>query len=60
MKIFKFIVCTILIALTLQTGFYALIYKATLATCCFVIVFALTGIVFIDGGLKSRYATNKK
>lgn len=60
MKIFKFIVCTILIALTLQMGYFALIYKATLATCCFAIVFALTGIVMCDGGLKSRYATNKK
>lgn len=60
MKVFKFTVCAMLIALTLQTGYFALIYKATLSTCCFIIVLALTGIVILDGGLKSKYATNKK
>lgn len=60
MKIFKFIVCTILIALTVQTGYLALLYKVEIATSAFLIVLGMTLLVMSNGGLKSKYATDKK
>lgn len=60
MKIFKFILCTILIALTVQTGYLALLYKVEIATSAFLIVLGMTLLVMSDGGLKSKYATDKK
>ena len=60
MKIFKLIVCAILTALTIQTGYFALIYKVEIATSAFLIVLGLTLFVLCDGGLKSKYASNKK
>lgn len=60
MKIFKFIICAILTALTIQTGYLALLYKVEIATSTFLIVLGMTLLVMFDGGLKSKYATNKK
>jgi len=60
MKIFKFIVCAILIALTIQTAYFALIYKVAIATGTFFMVLGITLFVMCDGGLKSKYASNKK
>ena len=60
MKIFKFIVCTILVALTVQTGYLALLYKVEIATSAFLIVLGMTLLVMSNGGLKSKYATDKK
>lgn len=54
MKIFKTIVLLLLLGLTLQTAYFALIYKATLATCIFVICFAIFGIVAVDGGFEKK------
>ena len=42
MKIFKLIVCAMLIALTMQTGYFALLYKASTATGAFLIVCGIT------------------
>ena len=60
MKISKLIVCAMLIALTMQTGYFALLYKASTATGAFLIVCGITLFVMCDGGLKSKYAANKK
>lgn len=60
MKIFKLIVCAMLIALTMQTGYFAFLFKASTATGAFLIVFGITLFVMCDGGLKSKYAANKK
>ena len=54
MKIFKTIVLLLLLSLTLQTAYFALIYKAILSTCVFVICFAMFGIVAVDGGLEKK------
>lgn len=54
MKIFKTIVLLLLLGLTLQTAYFALIYKAILSTCVFVICFAMFGIVVLDGGLEKK------
>ena len=54
MKIFKIIVLVFLLALTLQTAYFALIYKAILSTCFFAICFAMFGIVAVDGGLDKK------
>ena len=60
MKIFKFIVCAILIALTIQTAYFALLYKVAIMTGSFFIVLGITMLVMCDGGLESKYASNKK
>ena len=60
MKIFKFIVCAMLVALTVYTAYCALIYKVAIATGAFFMVLGITLFVMCDGGLKSKYATNKK
>ena len=54
MKIFKTIVLLLLLGLTLQTAYFALIYKAILSTCIFVICFDMFGIVAADGGLEKK------
>ena len=54
MKIFKIIVLLLLLALTLQTAYFALIYKVTLSTCIFVICFSMFGIVAVDGDLNVK------
>ena len=54
MKIFKIMVLLLLLGLTLQTAYFALIYKAILSTCNFVICFAMFGIVAADGGLEKK------
>jgi len=54
MKIFKTIVMLLLFGLTLQTAYFALIYKAILSTCIFAICFTMFGIVAVDGGLKKK------
>ena len=54
MKIFKTIILLFLLGLTLQTAYFALIYKAILSTCIFVICFAMLGIVAADGGLDKK------
>ena len=54
MKIFKIIVLLLLFGLTIQTAYFALIYKAILSTCIFVICFAIFGIVAVDGGLEKK------
>ena len=54
MKIFKTIILLFLLGLTLQTAYFALIYKAILSTCVFVICFTMFGIVAADGGLEKK------
>ena len=54
MKIFKIIVLLLFLGLTLQTAYFALIYKAILSTCVFVICFAMFGIVAVDGSLEKK------
>ena len=54
MKIFKMVVLSLLLGLTLQTAYFALIYKAALSTCIFVICLALFGIVAIDRSLEKK------
>lgn len=54
MKIFKTIVLLLLLGLTLQTVYFALIYKAILSISIFVICFAIFGIVAVDGGLEKK------
>ncbi len=52
MKIFKTIVLALMIAITLQTGYFALLYKASTATGAFLICLGLTLFVASDGDLK--------
>ena len=54
MRIFKMVVLSLLLGLTLQTAYFALVYKATLSTCIFVICFAMFGIVAVDGSLDKK------
>lgn len=54
MKVFKFIVLSILTLITLQTAYFALLYKANTATGAFLICFGITLFVACDGGLKSK------
>lgn len=54
MKIFKNIVLLLLLGLTLQTAYFALIYKVEIATGVFLICAGLTLLVVSDGGLNSR------
>ena len=53
MRIFKTIVLALMIAINLQTGYYALLYKASTATGAFLICLGITLFVASDGGLKS-------
>lgn len=51
MKVFKFIVMGILILLTIQTAYFALLYKVQIATGTFLICLGITLFVTCDGGL---------
>lgn len=53
-KVFKFIVVLLLILLTVQTGYYALLYKVSTATGAFLICIGITLFVISDGGLNSK------
>ena len=55
MKLFKFIVMLILILITIQTGYLALLYKVEIATGTFLICLGITLLVACDGGLVSKY-----
>lgn len=54
MKIFKTIVLLLLSALTLQTGYYALLYKVEITTGSFLICLGITLLVFSDGGIDDK------
>ena len=54
MKVFKFIVMGILILLTIQTAYFALLYKVQIATGSFLICLGIALFVACDGGLKSK------
>ena len=54
MKIFKTIVLLLLLALTLQTGYYALLYKVEITTGSFLICLGITLLVASDGGLEHK------
>ena len=53
-KVFKFIVILLLTLLTVQTGYYALLYKVATATGAFLICIGITLFVVSDGGLNSK------
>ena len=57
MKVFKFIVVSILILITLQTAYFALLYKANTATGTFFICLGITLFVACDGGLERNKKT---
>ena len=54
MKVFKFIVVSILLLITIQTAYFALLYKVQIATGTFLICLGITLFVACDGGLKSK------
>ena len=54
MKIFKTIILLLLLALTLQTGYYALLYKVEITTGSFFICLRITLLVLSDGGLEHK------
>ena len=54
MKIFKIIVLLLLLALTLQTGYYALLYKVEITTGAFFICLGITLLVLSDGGIDNK------
>ena len=54
MKVFKFIVVSILVLITLQTASFALLYKANTATGTFLICLGITLFVTCDGGLERK------
>ena len=54
MKIFKTIVLVLLTAITLQTGYFALLYKVSTSTGAFLICLGITLFVASDGGLKRK------
>jgi len=60
MKVFKFIVVSILILITLQTAYFALLYKANTATGAFLICLGITLFVACDGGLKKKRGSTSK
>ena len=51
MKIFKFIVVSILTLITIQTAYLALLYKVQIATGTFIICLGITLCGACDGGL---------
>ena len=57
MKVFKFIVVSILILITIQTAHLALIYKVQIATGTFLICLGITLFVACDGGLVRKKKT---
>lgn len=54
MKVFKFIVVSILVLITIQTAHLALIYKVQIATGTFLICLGITLFVACDGGLERK------
>ena len=54
MKVFKFIVVSILILITIQTAYFALLYKVQIATGTFLICLGITLFVACDGGLERK------
>ncbi len=54
MKIFKTIVLFLMSALTLQTGYYALLYKVEITTGAIFICLGITLLVLSDGGLEHK------
>ncbi len=54
MKIFKTVVLILLIAINLQTGYYALFYKVSTSTGAFLICLGITLFVASDGGLQRK------
>ena len=54
MKIFKTVVLILLIAINLQTVYFALLYKASTATGAFLICLGITLFVASDGGLERK------
>lgn len=54
MKVFKFIVVSILTLITIQTAYYALLYKANTAIGAFLICLGITLLVACDGGLDRK------
>lgn len=55
MKVFKFIVVGILILITIQTAYLALLYKVAITTGTFFICLGITLLVACDGGLESKF-----
>ncbi len=54
MKIFKFIVVSMLTLITIQTAYFALLYKVQIATGTFLICLGITLFVACDGGLDRK------
>ena len=54
MKVFKFIVVGILILITIQTAYLALLYKVAITTGTFLICLGITLLVACDGGLERK------
>ncbi len=54
MKVFTFIVVSILILITIQTAYLALLYKVQIATGTFLICLGITLFVACDGGLERK------
>ena len=52
MKVFKFIVVSILTLITIQTAYFALLYKVQIATGTFLICLGITLFVACDCGLE--------
>ena len=53
-KVFKFIVVGILILITIQTAYLALLYKVAIATGTFLMCLGITLLVACDGGLDRK------
>ena len=53
-RVFKFIVVFILLLITIQTGYFALLYKVEIATGVFLICTGITLMVTSDGGLERK------
>lgn len=60
MKVFKFIVVSILTLITLQTAYLALLYKVQIATGTFLICLGITLFVACDGGLEKKNESSSK
>ena len=60
MKVFKFIVVSILTLITIQTAYFALLYKVQIATGTFFICLGITLFVACDGGLKKKRGSTSK
>ena len=54
MKLFKCIVILILILITVRTGYFAFLYKASTSTGAFLICLGITLFVASDGGLERK------